>query len=34
VVADGYVAVTPLYLDLPHEPGLDQLSERFGAVDR
>ena len=30
VVADGYVAVTPLYLDLTHEPGLDQLAARFG----
>ena len=29
VVADGYVAVTPLYLDLTHEAGLDQLSQRF-----
>ena len=30
VVADGYVAVTPLYLDLTHEAGLDQLAQRFG----
>ena len=30
VVADGYVAVTPLYLDLTHEPGLDLLGDRFG----
>ena len=30
VVADGYVAVTPLHLDLTHEPGLDALSGRFG----
>lgn len=29
VVADGYIAVTPLYLDLTHEPGLDLLSGRF-----
>jgi 5'-nucleotidase len=32
VVADGYVAVTPLYLDLTHEPGLDQLADRFGEI--
>lgn len=31
VVADGYVAVTPLFLDLTHEQGLDRLAERFGA---
>jgi 5'-nucleotidase len=31
VVADGYIAVTPLYLDLTHEAGLDQLAKRFGA---
>ena len=30
VVADGYVAVTPLYLDLTHEAGLDRLAQRFG----
>jgi 5'-nucleotidase len=29
VVADGYVAVTPLYLDLTHEQGLDLLGECF-----
>ena len=29
VVADGYIAVTPLYLDLTHEPGLDQLASLF-----
>jgi 5'-nucleotidase len=29
VVADGYIAVTPLYLDLTHEQGLDQLTSRF-----
>ena len=28
-VADGYVAVTPLHLDLTHEPSLDSLAERF-----
>jgi 5'-nucleotidase len=33
VVADGYVSVTPLYLDLTHEAGLDQLAKRFGAAD-
>jgi 5'-nucleotidase len=32
VVADGYVAVTPLYLDLTHEPGLALLADRFGEV--
>ena len=30
VVADGYVSVTPLFLDLTHEAGLDSLTERFG----
>ena len=30
VIADGYIAVTPLYLDLTHEPGLDILSQSFG----
>jgi 5'-nucleotidase len=30
VVADGYISVTPLFLDLTHEPGLDELTERFG----
>ena len=30
VVADGYVSVTPLYLDLTHEPGLDLLAAEFG----
>src|ERR671912_1534910 len=33
VVADGYISVTPLYLDLTHEAGLDQLAEHFGAGD-
>lgn len=28
-VADGYVSVTPLYLDLTHDPGLPELAERF-----
>ncbi len=29
VVADGYISVTPLFLDLTHEPGLDELAGRF-----
>ena len=29
VVADGSISVTPLYLDLTHEPGLDQLAARI-----
>ena len=33
VVADGYVAVTPLYLDLTHEPGLLPLAGQFEAMD-
>jgi 5'-nucleotidase len=33
VVADGYVSVTPLFLDLTHEPGLDRLGDRFGGAD-
>jgi 5'-nucleotidase len=28
-VADGYVSVTPLHLDLTHEPSLTSLAERF-----
>ena len=28
-VADGHVSVTPLHLDLTHEPSLDSLSRRF-----
>ncbi len=32
-VADGYVSVTPLTLDLTHEAGLDQLAERFGGAE-
>lgn len=31
VVADGYIAVTPLYLDLTHEQGLDSLAQSFEA---
>lgn len=30
VVADGYIAVTPLYLDLTHEPGLEVLGDLYG----
>ncbi|GAA4039131.1 5'/3'-nucleotidase SurE [Sphingomonas rosea] len=30
-VADGYVSVTPLHLDLTHDPSLATLSERFAA---
>jgi len=29
VVADGYVSVTPLHLDLTHDPSIEQLRERF-----
>lgn len=32
VVADGYISVTPLFLDLTHEPGLDRLIKQFEAV--
>lgn len=31
VAQDGYIAVTPLQLDLTHYPSLDLLAERFGA---
>jgi 5'-nucleotidase len=30
VVADGYIAVTPLHLDLTEEAGIDRLSQLFG----
>jgi 5'-nucleotidase len=30
VVADGYVAVTPLHLDLTHAPSLDRLAGLYG----
>jgi len=30
VVADGYVAVTPLHLDLTHSPSLERLAELYG----
>jgi 5'-nucleotidase len=29
-IADGYIAVTPLQLDLTHDASLDMLKERFG----
>jgi len=29
-VADGYVAVSPLHLDLTHDASLAALGERFG----
>jgi 5'/3'-nucleotidase len=29
VVADGYVSVTPLHLDLTHDPSVEQLRRRF-----
>jgi 5'-nucleotidase len=29
-IADGYVAVTPLHLDLTHEPSLPRLAQLFG----
>jgi 5'-nucleotidase len=29
VIADGYVSVTPLHLDLTHDRSLDQLRQRF-----
>ena len=29
VIADGYIAVTPLHLDLTHDPSLDGLRQRF-----
>src|SRR4030095_203101 len=31
-IADGYVAVTPLHLDLPHERSMDALHKRFAAA--
>jgi len=31
-IADGYVSVSPLHLDLTHEPSLDALHERFAAT--
>jgi 5'-nucleotidase len=29
VIADGYVSVTPLHLDLTHDPSIERLRERF-----
>ena len=31
-IADGYVSVSPLHLDLTHEPSLDALHKRFAAA--
>jgi 5'-nucleotidase len=31
-IADGYVSVSPLHLDLTHEPSLDTLQKRFAAT--
>ena len=31
-VADGFVAVSPLHLDLTHEPSMDALQERFSTA--
>jgi 5'-nucleotidase len=31
-IAEGYIAVSPLHLDLTHEPSLDALHERFAAT--
>jgi 5'-nucleotidase len=31
-IADGFVSVSPLHLDLTHEPSLDVLHERFAAA--
>jgi 5'-nucleotidase len=28
-IADGYVTVTPLHLDLTHEPSLESLAKTF-----
>ncbi len=33
VVADGYISVTPLYLDLTHEAGLEGLARQFEAPE-
>jgi 5'-nucleotidase len=30
VVADGFVAVTPLHFDLTHGPSMDRLAELYG----
>jgi 5'-nucleotidase len=31
-VADGYVSVSPLHLDLTHDPSLEALHTRFAAT--
>jgi 5'-nucleotidase len=31
-IADGYVSVTPLHLDLTHDPSLDHLHKKFAAT--
>jgi 5'-nucleotidase len=31
-IADGYVSVSPLHLDLTHDPSLDVLQKRFAAT--
>jgi 5'-nucleotidase len=31
-IADGYVTVSPLHLDLTHEPSLDALHKKFAAA--
>lgn len=33
VIADGYIAVTPLFLDLTHEAGLDLMTERLSELE-
>ena len=33
-VADGFIAVTPLHLDLTHEPSLATLRDRFESPAR
>jgi len=31
-ITDGYVTVSPLHLDLTHDPSLDALHKRFAAT--
>jgi 5'-nucleotidase len=31
-IADGYVTVSPLHLDLTHEPSLEALHKQFAAA--
>jgi 5'-nucleotidase len=33
-IADGFISVTPLHLDLTHEPSLSALQDRFEGPDR